>query len=107
MDNKTFAIAVNKFFYYVNNYEYRWVTFPTIHRGEVSEYLPDFFWAFPAESIEWLLGKWDAFLETFGRNGAMMNFYAELDGTNRALLLKWINENYELPDGYGMNTNEL
>lgn len=106
MSNRDFAIASNKFFYYVMNYEHSKITYPTIHSGEVSNYLPEFFNAFDKYSIEHLYGKFKYFHEKYGSYGAIMAFYGELDGDNRWKLMKWINENYKQRDGFGISLEE-
>ena len=107
MTNKDFALAVNRFFYYANNWKCKEITYPSLAGHDITKYIPAFFEAFSKERIEWLLGKWNACYEDYGCRGVMMAFYAELDGNNRALLLSWINENYQLDEGFGISLKTL
>lgn len=109
MTNKDFAIAVTKFFYYANNYPCVPVTYNALGRGEVTEYLPSFFLAFDKYSVDHLNGKFEYFYEKCnGRSGAaIIEFFAELDGDNRAKLCKWINENFQQDESYGINLKSI
>lgn len=104
MDNKTFAIAANKFFYYAMNYRAAEVQVETFS-GVESHYLPEFFNAFPLALRAHLMNKWNAI--NVGSYGNLMAFYGELDGTNRVRMLKWINENFEQADNYGLSLTAM
>ena len=108
MTNKDFALAVNRFFYYANNWTNKEITFPTFTKEDKTVDMPAFFEAFPKGRIEWLWSEWNYCYKTYGARGVMMAFYAELDGINRALLLKWINENYSLePEDFGLTLETI
>lgn len=107
MDNKTFGIASNKFFYFAMNYRYGQVALPNWDGTETMHSAPTFLNAFDLHIRTHLLGKWNAYYDTYGGYGVLMAFYADLDGTNRAKLLKWINENYELADANGISLTTL
>lgn len=109
MTNKDFAVAVTKFFYYANNYNCVPVTYNAPGRGEVTEYLPSFFLAFDKFDIDHFNGKFEYFYKKFnGRSGAaIIEFFAELDGTNRAKLCKWINENFKQNEDFGISLKEI
>jgi hypothetical protein len=86
-------IAINKWFYYAMNYPVipiEVADFDGIH----TEYLPDFFNAFPKSSRRHLAGKWNAYYEDYGSRAVLMVFYGELDWTNRKLLMEWVLNNY-------------
>lgn len=109
MTKKDFANAVNKFFYYANNFKTALVSYHSIDGTDKSQYMPEFFEAFRngPSAIEWLWKKWQRLYGDYGSRGVMMAFYGELDGKNRALLLGWIHENYEFDEGYGINLKTL
>jgi len=106
MDNKTFASAVTKFFYYANNWDTKEVTY-SAHGETRREWLPGFFTAFPKGILAHMVGKWNAAYDAGGSRGALMLFFAELDGSYRATLLKYINEHYQYPEGFGVNLKSL
>jgi hypothetical protein len=87
-------LAINKFFYYAMNYPLVEIEFPSIGGGKRKEYLPSFFNAFPPHLIEHLCGKWKEAVGSTDSYGFLMKFYAELDGTNRNLMLNYIMDNY-------------
>lgn len=103
MNAKDYAIAVNKFFYFANNWNSEEVTYPTLFRGKVTEYIPAFFQAFEPYNIEHLLAKFNHCYELYGCRGVIMGFYAELDGENRARLLQWAYDNFQQSDDFGIN----
>lgn len=104
MTNKDFAASVTKFFYYANNYNCVAITYNALGRGEVTEYLPEFFKAFQPMAIDHLWGKFNSYYEEYRRSAAaMIEWFAALDGSNRARLLKWINENYKQSESFGIN----
>lgn len=107
MTNKDFALAVNKFYYYANNWGYANVTYPTLSRGQVTEYIQDFFLAFEPYDVEHLLGKFNHAYKEYGCRAAMMAFYGELDGEHRARLLTWINANFKQSDEFGISVKTL
>jgi len=106
MTNKEFAIAVNKFFFYAMNYPMVEVEYPTLFDGMQKKYLPSFFKAFEPYLVQHLIGKWESAYERRGSYGAINDFYGELDGTQRAKMLKYINETYEQKDEFGINLAE-
>jgi hypothetical protein len=87
-------IAINKFFFYAQNYPCVEVTFPSIRGVERREYLPSFFKAFEPHLVEHLMGKWVSATHNTDSYGYLMKFYGELDGSNRQKMLKYIMENY-------------
>lgn len=105
--NKDFAVSVNKFFYYIHNYDMVAITYPTLFNGDKTEYLPSFFKAFEPSIVEHLLGKFRSFANKSGSASAIISLYAELDGKNRARLCKWINENYSQSEEFGINLAEV
>lgn len=95
MKNMNIAlIAINKFFYYAQNYPYYEAEYKSIDGTTKSDYLPDFFRAFPENLVEHLRGKWLNAVEKTDSYGYVMKFYGELDGTNRQKMLQYIMENY-------------
>lgn len=115
MTTKDFALAVNKFFYFAMNYRCVEVTYDTFG-GQKTEYLPEFF---SGENIfhcnpSHMVEKWhDACVRQYDENGCpvsfndsysvMNRFYSNLDGQNRFALLKWVCNNYELAEGWGIS----
>ena len=87
-------VAINKFFFYAMNYPCIRIEYHSIDGTDKYDYLPDFFKAFDYYLIEHLKGKWNYACDKYGGYGAMMQFYGELDGTNRQKMLKYIVENY-------------
>jgi len=95
MKNMNIAlIAINKFFYYAQNYPCIRIEYKSIDGTTKYDYLPDFFKAFPANLVEHLRGKWLNACEKTDSYGYVMKFYGELDGTNRQKMLQYIMENY-------------
>ena len=92
-NTKTAMIAINKWIYYCLNYNVVAVEVAD-YAGERTEYLPDCFNAFPKYLRGHLAGKWNAYYEDYGSYAVMTKFYAELDGTNRQLLMEWVLNNY-------------
>lgn len=109
MDNKTFASSVTKFFYYANNWDTKIVTISHGLNGDdtQTEWLPGFFNAFPIYIRPHMLAKWEEAYDKGGPRGAMMLFFAELDGSYRADVLKYINEHYDYKEGFGLNLSRL
>ena len=109
MNNKDFAVSINRFFYFANNYDCVKITFPSVHSGSRTEYQPEFFKAFEPHLVEHLLGKFEYFYGKCNRRSgaALIEFYAELDGNNRARLLKYINENYNENATWGLALADL
>ena len=90
---KVAMTAINKWFYYAMNYnvvEIEVVNFD----GTTTMYLPDCFNAFPKSLRAHLAGKWDYLYEKYGSRAVLMAFYAELDYSNRKLLIEWVMNNY-------------
>ena len=107
MDNKTFASSVTKFFYYANNWDHKLITWKN-HAGETrQEWLPGFFTVFPAYMVQHLYEKFDASYEKVGARCALFDFFAELDGSYRADVLKYINEHYDYKEGFGIDLSRL
>jgi hypothetical protein len=106
MDNKTLASSVTKFFYYANNWDTKLVT---ISNGEdkKTDWLPGFFTAFPIYIRPHMLAKWEEAYDKGGPRSALMFFFAELDGSYRADVLKYINENYDYNEGFGLDLSRL
>ena len=95
MENMNIAIiAINKFFFYAQNYPCIRIEYHSIDGTDKFDYLPDFFKAFDYHLIEHLRGKWLNACEKTDSYGYVMKFYGELDGTNRQKMLKYIMENY-------------
>lgn len=87
-------IAINKFFYYAQNYPSVRIDYKSIDGTMKFDYLPDFFKAFPLHMVEHFRGKWLNACNKTDSYGYVMKFYAELDGTYRQMMLKYIMENY-------------
>ncbi len=85
--------AINKWFYYAMNYPVVEVEVGD-HNGTRTEYLPDFFNAFPLWLRGHLAGKWNALYEDYGSRAVLMAFYAELSSNYRKDLMAWVLENY-------------
>lgn len=103
MTNADFAIAVNKFFFFANNFPTKAITYKSIDGTEKTKYAPSFFECFEPWAVEHLLGKWASAYDRYGCYGCMNAFYGELDGGNRYRFLKWVNENYEQKDNFGIS----
>jgi len=85
--------AINKWFYYAMNYRVVEVEVGD-HNGTRTEYLPDFFNAFPLWLRGHLAGKWNALYEDYGSRAVLMAFYGELSSNYRKDLMAWVLENY-------------
>lgn len=85
--------AINKWIYYCLNYNVVKMEVSSFD-GDREMYLPDCFIAFPKYLRVHLAGKWDAYYKDYGSYAVMTKFYAELDGTNRQLLMEWVLNNY-------------
>ena len=92
-NTKTAMIAINKWFYYAMNYPVVEVEVGD-HNGTRTEYLPDFFNAFPLWLRGHLAGKWNALYEDYGSRAVLMAFYGELSSNYRKDLMAWVLENY-------------
>jgi len=95
--------AINKWFYYAMNYPVVEVEVADFD-GTQTEYLPDFFNAFPMHLRKHLAGKWNYGYETYGSRAALMWFYGELSSNYRKDLMAWVLENYN--DEQKLNFNE-
>ena len=100
---KTAMLGINKWFYYAMNYPVVPVEIDD-YQGKRTEYLPDFFNAFPKYLRGHLAGKWNAYYEDYGSRAVLMVFYGELDWENRKLLMEWVLNNYH--DEQKMNFKE-
>lgn len=115
MDNRNFAIAVNKFFYFSMNYEMDYITYETFG-GEKTELLPSFLNANWHCNRAHMIEKWKSIcIERYDKNrvpiysdsyGRIWRFYSELDGDNRMALLEWVNENFKINEDFGINLKE-
>lgn len=95
MKNMNIAlIAINKFFYYSQNYPCVRIDYKSIDGTMKFDYLPDFFKAFPSNMVEHFRSKWLNACERTDSYGYVMKFYAELDGTYRQKMLEYIMGNY-------------
>ena len=92
-NTKTAMLAINKWFYYAMNYPVVEVEIAD-YQGTRKEYLPDCFNAFPKYLRAHLAKKWDTLYGLYGSRAVLMAFYAELDWTNRKLLMEWVLNNY-------------
>ena len=90
---KVAMTAINKWFYYAMNYNVVPVEVAD-YKGERTEYLPDCFNAFPKNLRGHLAEKWSALYDSYGSRAVLMAFYAELDYSNRKLLIEWVMNNY-------------
>lgn len=104
MNNRDFAIACNKFFYYAMNYKYATVEV-TDFEGKRETYAPQFINAFPIDVRLHLIGKFNSAFDAHGSYGAIMSFYADLDGKNRMRFLSWVNDNFDESGEFGINLN--
>ena len=102
-NTKTAMIAINKWFYYAMNCPVVEVEVGD-HNGTRTEYLPDFFNAFPMHLRKHLAGKWNALYEDYGSRAVLMAFYGELSSNYRKDLMAWVLENYN--DEQKLNFNE-
>lgn len=102
-NTKTAMIAINKWFYYAMNYPVVEVEVGD-HNGTRTEYLPDFFNAFPLWLRGHLAGKWNALYEDYGSRAVLMAFYGELSSNYHKDLMAWVLENYN--DEQKLNFNE-
>jgi hypothetical protein len=95
MENMNIAlIAINKFYYYAQNYPSVRIDYKSIDGTMKFDYLPDFFKAFPPYMVEHFRSKWLNAVDKTDSYGYLMKFYAELDGSYRQMMLKYIMENY-------------
>ena len=85
--------AINKWFYYAMNYRVVGVEVADFD-GKHTEYLPDFFNAFPMHLRKHLAGKWNALYEEYGSRAVLMAFYGDLSSNYRKDLMLWVLENY-------------
>lgn len=90
----TSIVAINKFFFYAQNYPCVRIEYRSCSGEWKYDYLPDFFKAFDMYLIEHLRSKWLNACERTDSYGFVMKFYGELDGTNRQKMLQYIMENY-------------
>lgn len=95
--------AINKWFYYAMNYRVVEVEVADFD-GNHTEYLPDFFNAFPLHMRKHLAGKWNSLYEDYGSRAVLMAFYGELSSNYRKDLMLWVLENYN--DEQKLNFNE-
>ena len=91
---KVAMTAINKWVFYCLNYNVVEVEVADFD-GNKKEYLPDCFNAFPMWVRKHLAGKFHTYYEDCGGYGAMTKFYANLDDTNRKLVLEWVVGNYK------------
>ena len=91
---KVAMTAINKFFYYAMNFGSKKMEVAVIGEGIVEKYMPDCFEAFPVSLRQHLYKKWESLYDSYGSRAVLMAFYAELDGTNRKLLMEWVINNY-------------
>ena len=92
-NTKTAMIAINKWFYYAMNYPVVEIEIAD-YAGERTEYLPDFFNAFPKHLRGHLAGKFSEYYDSVGSYGVMTKFYANLDNNYQKLLMEWVLNNY-------------
>jgi hypothetical protein len=85
--------AINKWFYYAMNYNVTPVEIED-YNGNRTEYLPDFFNAFPKNMRGHFANKWNSLYDKYGSRGVLMAFYAELSSNYRKDLMGWILDNY-------------
>ena len=102
-NNKIAMQAINKWFYYAMNYNVVKVEVADFD-GNHTEYLPDFFNAFPLHMRKHLAGKWNSLFEDYGSHAVLMAFYGELSSNYRKDLMAWVLENYN--DEQKLNFNE-
>ena len=95
--------AINKWFYYAMNYPVVEVEVADFD-GTQTEYLPDFFNAFPMHLRKHLARKWNYGYDTYGSRAALVWFYGELSSNYRKDLMAWVLENYN--DERKLNFNE-
>ena len=92
-NTKTAMIAINKWFYYAMNYPVVEIEIAD-YAGERTEYLPDFFNAFPKHLRGHLAGKFSDIYDKYGSRAVLMWLYGELSTNYRKDLIKWVMENY-------------
>lgn len=105
MENKDFALASNKFLYYLMNYTFiriHWQIFGVDYSG----LLPEWFKAFPEDKIAHLVNKFQNSLDK-DRVSFFFEVYANIDGELRYQLLSWINNTYPFKGSFGISIPEL
>lgn len=103
MTNKEFSISVNKFFYYIHNYNCVEIT----DNAGNKVYVPNFFMAFE----DWVRGHIYSKYKSYLNDGlnpefAIIKLYGELDGSNRYKMLSYINEHYKQSDDFGISIED-
>ena len=93
IDNSISMKAINKWVYYSLNYPVVEVEVADF-KGTHTEYLPDFFNAFPIHIRKHFARKWNAYYEDYGSMAVMTNFYAELGNEYRRNIMTWVLANY-------------
>lgn len=106
MENRDFAIAVNKFLFYQWNFESVPITYPSVSGGYKTEYMPGFFKVFRDNGlIEHMYLKWVNYHRR-DTHSSIARLYGELSKEDRYIVLKWINENYSLREDFGITLED-
>ncbi len=93
---KTGMIAINKWLFHAWNYESVSVSVPDYANNSTKEIIVPQFIA----EAKWtcnllhMIGKWQDACRSHNTNAYLVDFYANLDGANRKILLEWVLENY-------------
>lgn len=92
---KIAMMAINKWFYFALNYEVIRHEWKGISGRQRSEYMPSFLaeakWTC---SLDHMFSKWVTATQSQKPSAYLMDFYAELDTSNRIVLLEWLMVNY-------------
>lgn len=96
--NKDFTNSVNKFFFYINNYQSVEITYPSISGGTKKEYMPNFFKVFPPYLVEHLWNKFCSYCEDTSTANAIIFLYGQMDNEQRVKMLEFVNTNYNQSD---------
>ncbi len=92
---KIAMMAINKWLFHGWNYDVVPITITTPDGGTKTHYVPEFL-----KKVKWtcninhMIEKWNYATRTQDPDAYMVKFYAELDNTNRKLLLEWVVQNY-------------
>lgn len=87
--------AINKWLFFGWNYRTVWHTWTNANNQVRGGYLPEFIvkvkWTCNIEHMHY---KWLSATRSHNTDAYLVRFYAELDTTNRMLLMEWVMQNY-------------
>lgn len=94
-DMKIAIMAINKWLYYGWNYKVVTHTWNNGTGRMKTKTLPQFLveakWTC---NLDHMIGKWEDAVQCDNPNAYLNKFYAELDNTNRKILIEWVMKNY-------------